>query len=198
MNKKRLLVGLVVALFVAIVAFGSASMPARADSPFDSHQLAVAVCAATAPTDTGCVARVEGALNGTPVGEPTATPDANPSPTPVAGPRTMPALHTPVEETNPTGAMKVAQGPYTKFTPVVGHWYHLNLACEDCKAGEELNFVFQAKVDTSVMIDGTAWDYGDRQPTVNDELCDLPRDFWPTEWPEGFPNLGDLVVVCAA
>lgn len=108
----------------------------------------------------------------------------------------VPPLVTPLPLQTPgTGATKVVQGPAEVFSATVGVWYHMNLACQGCEAGEEVNFVFLTKNSGTVTIDGTVWSY-DHEPTFNDELCD-PRDHWPAELPEGWPEFGDLVFPCS-
>jgi hypothetical protein len=107
---------------------------------------------------------------------------ATPLPTPTSTP-------SPTSSVCPSlGGMHLGAGKQFIVTMYNGCYYHFNVACDGCQAGEEDNFVVYYSGNTVDVIvpEGSVWQYG-REPNQR-EVCMDTMDHWPEDLPS-FLNL---------
>lgn len=100
---------------------------------------------------------------------------------------------TPVPPSDP-GAVKMAQGKDVVASLKVGRYYHFNLWCEGCFAGQETNYVVLINKDAPVTIRGTVWEYQRLPKKV--EVWDS-NDFYPNELPNFLKGIATLQPVAS-
>jgi len=115
----------------------------------------------------------------TPIPSDTVTPTPTDTVTSTATP-----THTPTPSSTPS-CQGVHLGAGKPFAVIMrnGCYYHFNVACEGCQAGQEDNFVvYYAGNSVEVTIpEGSAWQYG-HEPEQS-EVCQDAIDRWPAMLP---------------